>query len=356
MKIILILILIILVVSVLVYMYSLDEFYNIDPKLYRHFFNKTILNPKKVQGKKIFVSIASYRDNECPKTVKNLIENCSDPNCLNIVVCQQNSFGDLDARVFLTQEQKKLVTVETLDFKKARGPCWARWRIQQYYNNETFQLQIDSHTRFEKDWDKTLIKQLKMCDSDKPVLTQYLPSYNLDTGEKENKLRGKLYVKEIKSDKFTRIQSDEAKPQKMPFKSEAWGACFSFSKGEFIKENPYDEFTPFLFFGEEMDISIRSYMNGWDFYSPSVIVAYTSFKRDHRNTFWENPDQENVEILSRYRVYERLNIIKKENVYKNFHFIFKHPLKLGNKRTIKDYKNLIQYKTLINDNFKLSLL
>lgn len=312
---------------------------------YEQFFkpSKLIKKPQRFKKGKIFVSIASYRDNECPKTVKNLIETCSDPKLLNIVICQQNG-NEIDALELLTPEQKNLVTIERLSHKDARGPCWARWRIQQYYTGEEYQLQIDSHSRFEKNWDKTLIKMLKLCDSEKPVLTQYPSGYNIETNEKEKKLRGPLYIQKIsEKDKFTRIQSNWWKkpvPDK-PFKSKAWAACFSFSKGQFINENPYDQFTPFLFFGEELDISVRAYTNGWGFYSPNKNVVYTCFSRKHRKTFWENPNQKETEKLSRKRVYERLGYIKKENVSKNLHFIFKYGIHLGNKKTIKDYEQFI---------------
>jgi len=43
---------------------------------------------------KIFVSIASYRDSELPKTVDNIISNAEHPELLKIVVYEQNGPED----------------------------------------------------------------------------------------------------------------------------------------------------------------------------------------------------------------------------------------------------------------------
>ena len=46
--------------------------------------------------------------------------------------------------------------------------------IQRHYNGETYQLQIDSHVVFVKDWDTKSIKMLHNCDAGEySVLTTY---------------------------------------------------------------------------------------------------------------------------------------------------------------------------------------
>ena len=52
--------------------------------------------------------------------------------------------------------------------------------IQRHYNNETYQLQIDSHHRFAKGWDTMLIKMLHSCDAgEMSVITGYVQNYNM---------------------------------------------------------------------------------------------------------------------------------------------------------------------------------
>jgi len=159
-----------------------------------------------------------------------------------------------------------------------------------------------------------------------------------------DKMRGGLYVQKFDDpDGFIRIQSDYTDDvRSQPFKSTCWAAGFSFSKGEFVKEVSYDPYTPFLFFGEEMDIAVRAFTHGWDFFSPSKTVVFHNYKRDHRNTFWEKPEQKPLEILSRFRVYVRLGYLKKEAIPKEYNFILNEEehWPIGKERTIEEWEKL----------------
>ena len=151
-------------------------------------------------------------------------------------------------------------------------------------------------------------------------------------------MRSGLYIQKFGHDGFTRIQSDWAynKPQ-VPYKSKAWAGGFSFSSGNFIKEIPYDYYTPFLFFGEEMDIAIRAFTHGWKFFSPTVSCLFTNYNRTHRKTFWENKNQQPCEILSRFRVYHRLGYIKTEDIPEEYRFILIDQIPMGEFFSIQDY-------------------
>ena len=68
--------------------------------------------------------------------------------------------------------------METIDVKNAKNVYEARHLSQRLYNNETYQMQIDSHHRFVKDWDIKSIKQLHSCDAGEySVITAYAPGY-----------------------------------------------------------------------------------------------------------------------------------------------------------------------------------
>lgn len=331
------------------------------PLLYKRYFNKVNNIPIKsnkpsLKPNRIFISIASYRDNQCLDTVKCLSENADHPELLTIVICQQNSIFDKDCISWCDTKKHpacKQTKIERLSYISARGPTWARWRIQQKWNGEEYYLQIDAHTRMIKGWDSILKQELAMCPSSKPVLTQYPLEYDIvDKNDrrdptKENwqidKLRDGLRVVGFEDpDGFFRIQSNYTTERRsQPFSATCWAAGFSFSRGDFFWDVGYDPYTPFLFFGEEMDISARGWTNGWDFYSPSQTVVFHNYKRDHRKTFWENPMQWSLEILSRFRIYVRLGYLKKENIPKRFHFIFRDMDKfhIGNVRSLADYQN-----------------
>ena len=68
--------------------------------------------------------------------------------------------------------------METVWHENAKNAYYARHRIQQHYNGETYQMQLDSHHRFVKGWDTKVIEMLHKCDAGEySVLTVYGPEY-----------------------------------------------------------------------------------------------------------------------------------------------------------------------------------
>lgn len=64
-------------------------------------------------------------------------------------------------------------------------------------------------------------------------------------------------------------------PQLHPF----WSAGFSFSRGHFVVNVPYDFYQPLIFQGEEMSIGVRGFTIGYDFYVGILlcVTLYTLF-------------------------------------------------------------------------------
>lgn len=288
----------------------------------------------------IFISIASFRDPICHKTIKSLIYNSDNWKNLRICVCQQNDICDIDCLYKLNKKYHNIIKIINLNYLDARGPTKARYLIQQEYSDEEYYLQIDSHTIFKLHWD-TILKNTLNKLPEKSCLTQYLPEYN--------KLRGSLKVMEINYiDSFTRINSNyvEDNHNKL-FISDAWSASFSFSKGDICIDAPIDPYTPNLFFGEEMDITLRLYTRNWKFYSPNYIIAFTNFDRSYRKTFWENYNyNKTLSSLSRLRVHYRLGILPKFIKLPDELLIDIEKYLIGNYKTLSDYENLIGLKII----------
>jgi len=314
--------------------------------------------PNYYKNNLIFVSIASYRDPECPLTIKNLIQNASNKSNLRIIVCQQNDKNDIDA-LKGNELYKNLIKIIRLDYLEAKGPTYARHLIQQTYNSEEFYLQIDSHTLFEKDWDTKLIDSINDLP-EKSCITQYLPEYNRNTKKiKSFSVRDGLKVVDISNlDGFSRVTSKFVNPsnlQNQLYIANGWSGCFSFSRGNICQDAPIDPYTPELFFGEEMDIAIRLYTRGWNFYSPNYPIAYTNFTRSYRKTFWNKRNyNKNITLISRIRIHYRLNTLpikyKKliEEKYPEL-LIDEKYFTLGNVRTLAEYENLIGLDIIPDD-------
>lgn len=293
---------------------------------------------------KIFVSIASYRDPELPKTVNDIIFNAEHPELLRIVVYEQNSPEDLSITGIYSKEQ---VLVLHDHFSLAKGPNWARAKIQKEYDNEEYYLQIDSHMRCIKNWD-TILKHMLDLVPEPAVLTQYPPEYSISDIQVETsssidstKIRSGLYVQGFgPKDRFTRIQSDLIKNSRnFPYTSKAWSACFSFSKGSIVKDGSYDSTFEHLFFGEELDITLKLYTRGYYFFSPHISVFYTYFKRNYRRTYWEDipiSEREPLELRSRLKLHKRIQ----ENEI--------GPNAFGTVRSIKDYMKFAEIESFID--------
>jgi [Skp1-protein]-hydroxyproline N-acetylglucosaminyltransferase len=309
---------------------------NYRPLIEKYFKELELINLKTIKvsnDKKIFCSVASYRDKQCPLTVKDMILKAKNPENLVICICQQNDGNDESC---FDKYDLKGATIKSiiLSDRDARGPCWARYLIQQAWTGEEYFLQIDSHMRFVQDWDEKCKNDIKSLP-EKSCLTNYVSNFNLETGmpDEHNQLRGPLKIvnKETSEyDGFFRVNSDFITSSNGPMLAYGWGACFSFSKSNILHDAPYDPYTPFLFFGEEMDIWARMYTHGWYVYAPSVPICFTNFDRAYRPTFWENPDQASTEFLCRLRLYYRFKYLND----------IPHELKIG----LEDY-NLGNEKT-----------
>lgn len=175
---------------------------------------------------------------------------------------------------------------------ESRGVSWARALVQSLYQDETYYLQIDSHTHFEQDWDLNLIAQLTALQSTslKPILSVYPYGFEFE-GEEGSQVP---VVKIKVSDQTTlvlRPKPDEALSADNPvlhFRAEHvfvrepqagfhLAGGFIFTYGQFVNEIPYD---PRLYFhGEEQNLAIRAFTHGWDIFHPPVIPLYHLYKR-----------------------------------------------------------------------------
>ena len=80
-------------------------------------------------------------------------------------------------------------------------------------------------------------------------------------------------------------------PQLHPF----WAAGFSFARGHFVANVPYDPYLPMVFQGEEISMALRAWTFGYDFYALErnvcfhiYVVGVNKEKRERVPLFWEN--------------------------------------------------------------------
>lgn len=240
----------------------------------------------------IFVSIASYRDPELLPTIRDLLNNLSKENTVKIIVGWQHNPEDDWDTFGEFGDDKRFIWIDT-DYRDSRGVCNIRHLIQKGYQDEDYYLQLDSHHRFAKNWDKTLIKWVKSLQKkghEKPVISTYLPQY-FPNNDPQNRIQ-EVWIQNI--DRFlpqgtaflVPVTVHDHHKYKKPIPARFISAHFIFTIGQFVKEVPYD---PNLYFqGEESSLAARAYTFGYDLFCPHRPIAWHEYHRDGKPKHWDD--------------------------------------------------------------------
>jgi hypothetical protein len=238
----------------------------------------------------IFVQIASFRDPQLNPTLEDLISKAKYPKKLRIGICNQyNENDEFNLDHYRKDKRFRIIDVKDID---SPGVCWARNQVQQLYSGETYTLQIDSHMRFEEDWDKTLIDMIKDLQSKgypKPLLTGYVSSFDPD-----NDPQGRVTEPwRMTFDRFIPEGAVFFLPEVIPNWRELSGpiparfysAHFCFTLGEFSIEVQHDP--EYYFHGEEISVGVRAYTHGYDLFHPHRVVIWHEYTRKGRTKQWD---------------------------------------------------------------------
>lgn len=240
---------------------------------------------------KIFVSIAAYRDPELLPTIKNLLENSSNPEGLHICIGWQHSEEDGWDNLDEYKNDPRFTIID-IDYKEAKGPCWIRSEIQNKFKDEKYYFQLDSHHRFIKNWDLTLkdyIHYFQCKGIKKPIVSAYIPGYNPNNdSDRLNEVWG-LNIQRFMPSGVIFLQPynvDNWQNLKEPFPGRFLSGHFLFTIGKFVREVPYD---PELYFhGEESSLAARAFTYGYDIFSPHKPIAWHEYTRKGKKRHWDD--------------------------------------------------------------------
>ena len=117
----------------------------------------------------IFVSIASYMDNDVENTIDDLLKKSDCLQNIIVGVCIQDTIDELERYKTLFKDNKNIRAIY-INHLESKGCCWARSKIQcELFQNEKYYFQLDAHHRFVEGWD-TICKEM---------LNKLLNEYNL---------------------------------------------------------------------------------------------------------------------------------------------------------------------------------
>jgi len=288
----------------------------------------------------IFLSLASFRDENCPNTLHEAYTKAAQPKLLFVGLVQQNCYDHCHSGV---QAQGGTVSIPPDDdcydiFCKAHpsycqnvrllpmteneslGPYAARFFASKLWWGESWYMQIDAHTLFVQNWDSSSIDMLHQAPSEKPVISHYPPGHKMDLTAQALKPGGRLcgptFATNPTENQMIRLEGlgryDRTKidiPRFAPFVA----AGYFLAHSDFLREVPFDPLLPWIFMGEEIIMSTRLWTSGYDIFSPSHAVVSHIYKREHKPKFWESihrflqGDQGNqLEILVLNRIKHQL--------------------------------------------------
>ena len=289
----------------------------------------------------IFVHLPSYRDPELVPTIKDALKNAKYPKRIHFGICRQyhpdDKFDDLSEY----KNDKRFNIYECL-YTEAKGLPWARAVInEQLMGKQDYILQLDSHHRFEKDWDVTLIEMHNQREKQgyKPILAAYLPLYtpfNDPAGRSMEPWQQQFACFYPHGTIFIRpsLLHGWKDMTEAPF-SRFLSGHFCFARTEWAREIKHD---PDIYFsGEEINLTVRSYTHGYDMFHPHKLVVWHSTMREERSGMlkWDDDAKLGVDWWNRQNT-ARAKIRQLFRVEDNGYDLTGYDL--GTARTIEDYE------------------
>lgn len=296
----------------------------------------------------IFVSIASYRDQFLPFTIKSALARAAHPERLTFGICwQADETENLDP--WLDDPRFR---IRKYPYHASLGYGWARAEVQKLYAGEEYHLLIDSHTWFAEGWDDQLIGQLESKPGKKPLLTTSSPPFTFDDqGEvvipwAGTRLDGVPLMKceLIPPVGWIDIQMSAERKTEQHQKTALICCNFVFTHGRWIREVPEDP--AMINAGHESALSLRTYTHGYDIYLPDELMIwhldYGNYPDGNRHKVWEAKS-------------DRWQIEHTDGMIKRLHAMFygKEDLNilgrysLGTERSVEDWARLAGLKLKI---------
>lgn len=275
--------------------------------------------PRREDGS-TFLSLATYRDENCFNTVHQAYLKAKYPEKLFIGLVQQNCHKDCKSGVLANLSmvavppdddcyqlfcetdigksgicERGQIRVLNIDEPESLGPYAARYFASKLWYGEQWFMQTDAHMTFATHWDAISIEMLQKAPSKKPILSHYPPSHtiNLDLRSKApaSRLCGPVFATSDLEAQIIRLEGAgmfDNQQLEYPGFAPFTAAGYFVAHSEFLREVPFDPFLPWIFMGEEIIMSSRLWTAGYDIFSPSQSVVGHMYVRRHKPKFWES--------------------------------------------------------------------
>ena len=224
--------------------------------------------------KSIFIQITCYHDYELVKTIQDAVEKSSDENDLvfgvHAIYYDDNSWID---------PIRNIKNIKIFESKAPNniGMGVGRYFAHQFYNGEDYYFQIDAHSRFDENWDKFLIEEIKRHKAngfERPLITNYPKPYWYEGDEEKTRTFEEVVTQFYWKDPHrfelyrTPMQGTVLNPEGNIHSISVSGGCI-FVEGELLAPNQ-----SIFADGEEIVMAARLYTHGYDLFVPSKTFMY----------------------------------------------------------------------------------
>lgn len=252
----------------------------------------------------IYISIASFLDDELLPTIESILNNTRNlENIFLFVLSQDSNHPDIDglcnAYSFKNYKYMKVLPEQLAGVGEARSICQSKLS-----NNFKYFLQIDSHSRFKKDWDVFIINDYENIHDvyGKSIISTYPTGYIYnDDGIEEYIDNPKIpRVRVIKKDDFVKYEAKYCGYTPSVIHTGYFCAGQAFGRSEYFLEVPYDKIITFS--GEEQTMSIRFFDKGTSIICPPRTYLYHDYVGTKRKRKWDVDDtwdQRNLASIQR---------------------------------------------------------
>lgn len=291
---------------------------------------------------KIFIHLPAYREPELIPTIRNAIENADKPKNLVFGICRQyhpdDTFDNLDE----FRKDKRFKIYDML-YTEAKGLPYARAIInEKLLADEDFVLQLDSHHRFTKGWDTTLLTWYSdlVKEGYNPLICGYLPYYNPfnDPADRVQEPwlseaasfypHGTIFIRPTGVPNWQNLTK--------PYPARFLSGHFAFGPNKWAKEVKHD---PDIYFsGEELNLTVRSFTHGYDLFHPHRVIIWHATMREERSgkLVWDDQSKRGDDMWWKQQGIGRSKIRQLLRTEDNGFDLTGYDL--GTVRTLRDYE------------------
>lgn len=245
--------------------------------------------------------LPAYREPELIPTIEDALAQAKYPKRIHFGICRQFHPDDKFDNVDKYRDDPRF-KIKDIPYKEAKGLAYARAVINdKLLEDEDFVLQLDSHHRFTKHWDETLLGWYDglVEDGHNPLICGYQPYYN-PFNDPEDRVQepwlseaacfypfGTIFIRP------TGFPVDWEKLTK-PVPARFLSGHFCFGPNKWAREVRHDP--DLIFAGEEINLSVRSFTHGYDLFHPHKVVVWHATMREERDGIlaWDEPTHSNL--------------------------------------------------------------